>query len=86
MDEEEFFKGRPEGRAIYRAIKEALQEIGPSEIRVSESQIGFYRRHPFAATWTPGYLKGDVPPLVLLVFLRRWDIPVDPRDPKPSNA
>jgi hypothetical protein len=82
MDEEEFFKGRPEGRAI----KEAVKEIGPSEIRVSKSQIGFYRRHPFAATWTPGrYLKGDVPPLVLSVFLRwrdgspRWKKIVEPR-------
>jgi hypothetical protein len=74
MDEEEFFKGRPEGRAIHRAIKEAVKEIGPSEIRVSKSQIGFYRRHPFAATWTPGrYLKGDVPLLALSVFLRRRD-------------
>ena len=50
MDQEEFFKGRPEGRAIHRAIKDAVKEIGPSEIRVSKSQIGFYRRHPFAAT------------------------------------
>ena len=50
MDEEKFFKGTPEGRAIHRAIKDAVKEIGPSEIRVSKSQIGFYRRHPFAAT------------------------------------
>ena len=63
-------KDAPKGRAI----KEAVKEIGPSEIRVSKSQTGFYRRHPFAATWTPGrYLKGNVPPLVLSVFLPRRD-------------
>jgi hypothetical protein len=86
IDEEEFFKGRHEGRAIHRALKEADKEIGPSEIRVSKSQIGFYRRHPFAATWSRGrYLKGDVSPLVLSVFLRRrdgsprWKKVVEPR-------
>lgn len=43
-------------------------------MRVSKSQVGFYRRHPFAATWVPEqYLEGDHAPLVLSIYLRRRD-------------
>lgn len=41
---------------------------------MSKSQIGFSRKHPFAAVWRPGqYLGGVHSPLVSSVFLRRKD-------------
>lgn len=74
MDEAEFFEGRPDARAIHRRVARAVAQLGPSETRISKSQIGFYRTHSFAATWTPGrHLRGDVSPLVLSVYLRRRD-------------
>jgi hypothetical protein len=77
MDERDFFEGRPGAWAIHCAVDRAVQQLGPSETRVSKSQIAFYRTHPFAATWTPGrHLKGKLAPLVVSVYLRR-------RDPSP---
>lgn len=72
MDDRDFFEGRPDARAIHRAVDRVVRQLGPSETRVSKSQIGYYRQHPFAATWTPDrHLKGEVAPLVLSVYLRR---------------
>lgn len=67
-----FFTGQPEAQAIQAAVERMLSRIGRYEARVSKSQIGFYRDHPFAALWAPGrYLGGDVAPVVLSVYLRR---------------
>ena len=86
MDDDQFFEGHPESRSIFRAIGSAVQEIGPAETRVSRSQISFHRRHAFAAAWRPGqHLRGERPPLVLSVYLRRrapsprWKQVVGPR-------
>lgn len=86
MDEAEFFKGRSEAQAIFRAVKATVDEVGESEVRVSKSQIGFRRAHPFAAVWKPDqYLAGQRPPLVLSIYLRhrdpsdRWKEVVQPR-------
>jgi hypothetical protein len=77
MDEDAFFDGRADAYAIHRAVEQAVRAIGPAEVRVSKSQVGFHRRHPFAATWTPGrHLRGAVAPLVLSVFLKRRDASV----------
>lgn len=66
-----------DARAICSAIDSAVTAVGEAERRVSKSQIGFYRKHPFAAVWRPNqYLSGTHPPLVLSVFLQR-------RDPSP---
>jgi len=77
MNDEAFFDDHPVARPIYRAVKAAVAAVGAAEVRVSKSQVGFYRNHPFAAVWKPGqYLAGEHPPLVLTVFLRD-------RDPSP---
>ncbi|KXF77973.1 hypothetical protein ATN84_24490 [Paramesorhizobium deserti] len=74
MQEDQFFREHLDARAIYRAIKDAVREIGAAQIRISKSQIGFYRRHPFASVWKPGqYLHGKVPPLALSIYLLRRD-------------
>ncbi|RJP52923.1 MAG: hypothetical protein C4583_05865 [Anaerolineaceae bacterium] len=55
-------------------VREAVAAIGPTDIRVTKSQVAFRRRTGFAYVWMPDmYLgKGDVP-LVLTVGLRRRD-------------
>lgn len=60
--------------SIFSAIETAVTAVGKAERRVSKSQIGFYRKHPFAAVWRPSqYLSGTHLPLVLSVFLLRRD-------------
>jgi hypothetical protein len=48
--------------------------IGPSRVRVTKSQIAFWRSHPFAWVWMPQqYLRRAAAPLVLTVGLARKD-------------
>lgn len=81
MDEgalEAFFADRPQARVLFDAVARAVAEAAPdAEARVTRSQVGFRRAHPFAAVWTPDrYLHGATAPLVLSVFLPG-------RDPSP---
>jgi hypothetical protein len=85
MEAVDFFRSEPDALAIHRAVEAAVAGIGRAESRVSKSQVGFYRRHPFAATWKPSqYLAGDRPPLGLSVYLpardssARWKEIVEP--------
>jgi len=72
---DEFFSGRPESRRLFDALSTAISELGPVEIRVTRSQVAFWRTHPFAWAWVPGkYIHGDHAPLVLTVSLRRHDL------------
>jgi hypothetical protein len=55
-------------------------------MRVTKSQVAFYRRRAFAWAWMPGkYVRGRVAPLVLTVALpfrdtsSRWKEIVEPR-------
>ena len=74
MEVAEFFSGAPDALAIHQAVEAAILHIGPAAVRVSKSQVGFYRKRPFAATWKPmQYLSGEHPPLVLSVYLQRRD-------------
>ncbi|MGZ8286212.1 MAG: DUF5655 domain-containing protein [Allosphingosinicella sp.] len=74
METAEFFARQPRALAIHQAVQNAVSDIGEAVIRVSKSQVGFYRKHPFAATWKPKqYLGRDDPPLVLSVYLGRRD-------------
>ncbi|MFU8889851.1 MAG: DUF5655 domain-containing protein [Trueperaceae bacterium] len=68
-----FFAGRPASRALFEAVRAAVDAAGPSGLRVGRSQVAFRRRVGFAYAWIPGrYLRSDVP-LVLSVALRRRD-------------
>ena len=74
MTPDDFFAGNEESRVIFESLRQAIAKIGPSDIRVTKSQIAFRRRIGFAYVWMPEmYLgKGDVP-LVLTIGLRRRD-------------
>lgn len=70
MDISEFFVDFPEAKDCFNVIKAQIEELGPSVMRVSRSQIGFYRVHGFAYIWVPGkYLKSKCAPLALSVLL-----------------
>jgi hypothetical protein len=77
MTVNDFFAGQDLAREIYEAVISAVGTIGPSEIRVSKSQISFRRRKAFAFVWMPGqYLHREAAPLVLTLSFRT-------RDPSP---
>ena len=74
MNENDFLGSDVKARSIFSEIASAVTRLGEAERRISKSQIGFYRKHPFAAVWRPSqYLGGTHPPLVLSVFLQRRD-------------
>lgn len=67
---EKFFAGDREGLLIYNRIAAVVRDIGPSESRVSKSQIGFRRRRGFAFVWRPDmYLKPTGVAAVLSIAL-----------------
>jgi len=72
--QDEFFAGHPDSRALFDALRRAVEELGPVAVRVTKSQVAFRRHRAFAWAWMPGmYLRGPRPPLVLTVALRRRD-------------
>ena len=74
MTLDEFFDGYEPSRAIFNALRESVDAIGPAEMGVGKSQIAFRRRVAFAWVWIPDrYLRGGHAPLVLSVSLRRRD-------------
>ncbi|SHN46267.1 DUF5655 domain-containing protein [Cryptosporangium aurantiacum] len=59
---EEFFSGSPDGLALYRAVADIVDSLGPATVEVGKSQIAFRRHKGFAYVWRPGqYVKSDVP-------------------------
>ena len=71
---DEFFEGQELPRQLFEALREAMAAIGPTEVRVTKSQIAFYRRKAFAWAWIPGnYLHGKIAPLVLTIGFRKRD-------------
>ena len=82
---EQFFAGHEASRQIFDILRDAIDAIGPAELRVTRSQIAFRRRVAFAWAWTPArYLRGQVAPLVLTLSFRqrdaslRWKAIVEP--------
>ena len=74
MTAADLFSGYPKALALHEKVEAAIMRIGPAKVRVSKSQVGFYRHHPFAATWRAGqYLNGEVAPLVLSIYLKHRD-------------
>ena len=71
---DDFFSGLPGSRSLFDALLLTLTDIGQHEIRVTKSQVAFWRKKPFAWAWVPDkYLRGNHAPLVLTVSLRRRD-------------
>jgi hypothetical protein len=82
---EDYFADRDFSRQLFSAVRAALEQTGPAEMRISKSQIAFRRRRGFAWVWIPGrYLRGDTAPLVLSLALPfrdpspRWKQVVEP--------
>jgi hypothetical protein len=74
---DEFFASYTDSRRLFDALHAAVTAIGPSEMRVTKSQVAFRRGKAFAWAWIPGqYLRWRIAPLVLTLALRR-------RDPSP---
>lgn len=67
-----FFQGYESSRPIFDALRAVLDTIGPTELRVSKSQITFWRRRSVARVWIPArYLRGNPAPLVLTLAFRQ---------------
>jgi hypothetical protein len=85
MTLDEFFQGYEASRQLFDALRDTIDTIGPTELRVTRSQIAFRRRVAFAWAWLPArYLRGEVAPLVLTLSFRqrdaslRWKAIVEP--------
>lgn len=71
MTVESFFEGQPKALRLFEAVRQAVEAIGPAEMKVSRSQIAFRRRRNFAIVWRPEqYLKWPAAPLVLTLSFR----------------
>lgn len=69
---ESFFDGSPDGLSLFRAVEQAVDEIGEVQVRVSKSQIAFRRRRGFAYVWRPAqYIKSDVPAVLSIALGRK---------------
>lgn len=66
-----FFRGFPDGLAIFDAVKAAVESVGVVDVRVTKSQIAFRRRKGFAYVWRPGhYVHSDVPAVLSIALPR----------------
>jgi hypothetical protein len=71
---DEFFLGYENSRPIFEAVRSAIGTIGPTDLRVSKSQIAFWRRKAVARVWIPGrYLHDNSVPLVLTLGFHNRD-------------
>ena len=74
MTLDEFFAGHEDSRPIFEALRSAIDDLGPVEIRDTKSQVAFCREKVFAWAWTPDrYLHGKHAPLVLTLSFRYRD-------------
>jgi len=71
---ERFFEGHPRSLAILRAVRAAIDEIGPTDLRTSRSQVAIARHRAFAWLWMPGkWLRHPSAETVLSIALARHD-------------
>ncbi len=77
MTLDEFFTGHEESRPLFEALRRAIDELGPVELSVTNSQIAFRQtahRAAFARVWLPRrYLQDRGAPLVLTLGFRQRD-------------
>lgn len=71
-DAERFFAGHELALAVFGAVYDIVRQGGPTEVRVSTSQVALWRRHGFAYLWLPGqYLAHPGADVVLSIALGR---------------
>ncbi len=74
MTLDEFFKGYETSRPLFEAVRAALDSIGPTDLRVSKSQVAFWRKKAVARLWIPArYLRRQTAPLVLTLGFHSRD-------------
>lgn len=85
MTLDEYFSGKVEARQLFDSLHRVIETFDGVDMRVTKSQVAFYRRKAFAWAWMPGqYVQGKVAPLVLTISLsyrdasRRWKEVVEP--------
>lgn len=77
MELDEYFKDQALSRELFDVLRQMMAFIGETEMRVTKSQVAFYRRKAFAWAWMPEkYLRRKAAPLVLTLAFRE-------RDPSP---
>ena len=86
MTLDEYFAGHDEARRLFESLRRLIETFEGVDMKVTKSQVAFYRRRAFAWAWIPGkYVRGRVAPLVLTVALpfrdasTRWKEIVEPR-------
>ena len=66
-----FFRGFPQGLAVFTAVRAAVEEVGDCDLRVTTSQIAFRRRRGFAYVWRPGqYVTSEIPAVLSIALPR----------------
>ncbi len=85
MTPDEFFSDKALPKQLFEAVRQEVEAIGETTLRITKSQIAFRRQRSFAAVWMPEqYLKREAAPLVLSVFTKarikssRWKEVVEP--------
>lgn len=74
MDEDKFFAGYEQSRRLFTGLERVISDLGQVKMKITRSQIAFYRRKAFAWAWIPArYLPQAAAPLVLSLSLRRGD-------------
>jgi hypothetical protein len=71
---EGFFAGHEVSARLFDAVRAAIADVGPADVRVTTSQVAFRRRTGLAFAWMPNmYLRKGGVPLVLTIGLQRRD-------------
>lgn len=74
MSIDKFFLGYEKSRPLFEAVCCAIENIGGTEIRESNSQIAFWRQKSVALVWVPARcLRGNPTPFVLTLAFHHRD-------------
>ena len=65
---EAFFADSVLGLEVYRRVQAVLDDLGPCDLRVARTQVGWARRRGFAFLWMPGrWLRHPAAEIVLTI-------------------
>ena len=68
QEAEAFFADSALGLEAYRRVQALLDDLGPCDLRVARTQVGWARRRGFAFLWLPGrWLRRPAAEVVLTI-------------------
>ncbi len=68
QEAEAFFADSTLGLEAYRRVQALLDDLGPCDLRVARTQVGWARRRGFAFLWMPGrWLRRPAAEIVLTI-------------------